>query len=296
MNIDEKVLKVSIKLGQQSDSWNAQGDDTLVAEGFRVSCQINYGNGSPLPSAKIKIFGLPLDVMMKLLRVRWNTEQAMQNMVQVEAGTHDNLRVIFTGNITFAYPDFTAMPEVCLNIESHTAVLWQLKPAEPVSHEGEADVATVIRQLTEKMGRKFENNGVNVKISNTYLDGTELAKIQKIAAHADIDVYVDNDTIAIAPKGQPRSTDIPLLRPDTGLIGYPIPDLQGVQLRCLYDTALKFGGLIEISGSQIEQCNGRWRVFGMMLDLESQVPNGKWFAEIKASNVENGADDVKIAK
>lgn len=294
MNIDEKILKVSIKLGQQSDSWNAQGDDTLVADGLRVSCQINYGNGSPLPSAKIKIYGLPLETMMKVLRVKWNTEQAMQNMVQIEAGDRNHLSVIFTGNITFAYPDFVTAPDVCLNIESHTAVLWQLKPAEPVSHEGETDVATVIKQLTEKMGRKFENNGVNVKISNAYLDGTELAKIQKIAAHADIDVYVDNDTIAIAPKGKPRETEIPVLKPSTGLIGYPIPDLQGVKIRCLYDTALKFGGLIEIAESQIEQCNGRWRVFGMMLDLESQVPSGKWFAEIKASNVESG--DVKVAK
>ena len=197
MGIKEKILRISIKLGQEKDVWDAKGNDTLVAEGLRASCQINYGNGSLMPSARIKVYGLRLETMMKLLRVRWNTEQAMMNLVQVEAGEQGNMGVVYTGNITFAYPDMGGAPDVALVIESHTAVLWQLKPAEAVSNEGETDVAAVIESLCAKMGRKFENNGVNVKISNQYLSGTELDKIRQIAAHAGIDVYIDNETIAI---------------------------------------------------------------------------------------------------
>ncbi len=294
MGIKEKILRISIKLGQEKDVWDAKGNDTLVAEGLRASCQINYGNGSLMPSARIKVYGLRLETMMKLLRVRWNTEQAMMNLVQVEAGEQGNMSVVYTGNITFAYPDMGGAPDVALVIESHTAVLWQLKPAEAVSNEGETDVAAVIESLCAKMGRKFENNGVNAKISNQYLGGTELDKIRQIASHAGIDVYIDNETIAIAPKGQPRMIDVPVLSPKTGLIGYPVPDLQGIKLRCLYDKALRFGGLLEVEGSQIESCNGKWRVFGMSLDLECKTPNGKWFADIKAADVEDM--NVKVAK
>ncbi|MCP2041651.1 hypothetical protein L1281_002262 [Neisseria sp. HSC-16F19] len=293
MSIAEKIIRVSIRLGQENDSWDAKGNDTLVAEGLRTSCQINYGNGALMPSAKIKIYGLKLESMMKLLRVKWNTEQAMLNLVQVEAGTADDMAVVYTGNITFAYPEMGGAPDVCLVIESHTAVLWQLKPAEPLSHDGEVDVAAAIETVCKRMGRRFENNGVNKRISNQYLDGTELEKIRRLAAHADIDVYIDNETVAIAEKGQPRAIDVPVLSPSTGMIGYPIPDLQGVKLRCLYDKALRFGGLIEISGSQIAQCNGRWRVFGISIDLEAKTPGGKWFADIKAANVED--TNVKIA-
>lgn len=66
-----------------------------------------------------------------------------------------------------------------------------------------------------------------------------------------------------------------------------------MKLRCLYSKALRFGGLIEISGSLIAVCNGRWRVFGLSLDLESQVPGGKWLADIKAANVEE--NHVRVA-
>lgn len=293
MSIKEKILRVSIKLGQEKDVWDAKGNDTLVVEGLRTSCQINYGNGAVMPSARIKIYGLKLDSMLKLLRVKWNTEQAMMNLVQVEAGEAGSLSVVYTGNITFAYPEMGGAPDVCLVIESHTAVLWQLKPAEAVSHEGETDVAEAIEAICKRMGRRFENNGVEAKVSNQYLPNTELDKLRHLAAAADIDLYIDNETVAITPKGQPRAGEIPVVSPATGLIGYPVPDLQGVKLRCLYSKALRFGGLIEVAGSLIAVCNGRWRVFGLSLDLESQVPGGKWLADIKAANVED--TNVKVA-
>ena len=125
------------------------------------------------------------------------------------------------------------------------------------------------------------------------MPNTELDKIRHIVAAANIDVYIDNETVAITPKGQPRMIDVPIVSPNTGLIGYPIPDLQGVKLQCLYDKALRFGGLIKVAGSLIEQCNGRWRVFGLSLDLESQTPGGKWLADIKAANVED--TNAKVA-
>lgn len=59
-----------------------------------------------------------------------------------------------------------------------------------------------------------------------------------------------------------------------------------------YSTAR--GSLLEVEGSQIESCNGKWRVFGMSLDLECKTPNGKWFADIKAADVEDM--NVKVAK
>ena len=65
MSIKEKILRVSIKLGQEKDVWDAKGNDTLVVEGLRTSCQINYGNGAVMPSARIKVYGLKLDSIMK---------------------------------------------------------------------------------------------------------------------------------------------------------------------------------------------------------------------------------------
>ena len=47
------------------------------------------------------------------------------------------MTILFGIGYLVAYPGMGGAPDVALVIESHTAVLWQLKPAEAVSNEGE---------------------------------------------------------------------------------------------------------------------------------------------------------------
>ena len=263
-------------------------------EGLRTSCHINYGNGSVMPNAQIRIYGLKMENMVKLLRVKWNTVESLQNMIQIEAGDPDRMSIVYSGNITFAKPDFAGAPNIALVIESNTAIRHQLVAVPARSFEGEINVADAIKIICDDMGYTFENNGVDKKLENQYAANTALQQIQTIASAADIDLYIDQSTIAIAPKGHPREIDIPVIKPTTGLLGYPVPDLIGVQFTCLYDPALRFGGLVEIQDSIIEQCNGRWRVFGMVYSLESMMQGGKWQVDIKAATVED--KNVRISK
>ncbi|UOO77919.1 hypothetical protein LVJ85_05515 [Neisseria sp. Dent CA1/247] len=289
-SLKEKKIKATVLLGSQDKVFDQKGNNTLVFDGLRTECRINYGNGSVMPSAQIRIYGLRLENMLSLLRVKWNTTESLQNLIQIEAGDADKMAVVYKGNITFARTDFTTAPNASLIIESNTAIYHNLAPTPPRSFEGEIDVAQAIEMLAKDMGMMFENNGVNVKLQNQYLPDTALKKVQALAKNAGCDLYIDNDTIAIAPKDAPRMIDVPVISPSTGLIGYPVPDLIGVNFSCLYDSSLRFGGLVEIENSLITQCNGRWRIFGMAITLESLTPNGKWEVFIKAASAES---DVK---
>ena len=76
-----------------------------------------------------------------------------------------------------------------------------------------------------------------------------------------------------------------------------MPDLIGVRFSCLFQPALRFGGRVEIADSLIAQCNGKWRIFGMDLLLESQTPAGKWQADIRASRIgeDGGQENTHVA-
>jgi len=89
--------------------------------------------------------------------------------------------------------------------------------------------------------------------------------------------------IAIAPQGEPRALRIPVLTPKTGLLGYPVPTIQGVDVRCLWDPMIRFGGIIRIADSIMETTNGDWRAFGVTTTLESEIPGGAWFMDIQAT-------------
>lgn len=293
MSFSQKKLRLKLLLGVEMASFDDDGNNSIAVEGLRISASIQFGGGvGILPTAKIMVHGLSLNVMNRITKIQWNTEPAKRNYVQLEAGDVDKWAVVYSGLITFAFPNFGSAPDAVLTIDSASSLDHQILPVPPISFKGEVDVAEAIKDICKKMNMQFENNGVTAKISNSYLCETALEQVKKLCVAADADLYIDINTIAITPRSKPREITIPIISPTTGLLGYPVPNIQGLNFQCLYDPSLKFGGLVEINGSLIDIANDRWRIYGMNLFLESMVPNGKWLAEIHAAK--NG--DVKIAK
>ncbi|AOA58336.1 baseplate hub protein [Acinetobacter larvae] len=289
--MNKKIIKVSVMLND--DNFNDSGDNTLTFTGLKTSVSVMFGNGALMPFAQIKIYGLKLENCLKLLRVRWNEMKALMNRVRIDAGEEGgDLVKVFEGNITFAYPDMSNAPNVALVIESQSAVFENMKPVPSTSFEGENDVATMIETICKDMGYQFENNAVTQIIEGQYLADSSIAKIQNIAQAADIDLYIEQNLIAIAPKGGSRNIKVPTISPKAGLIGYPTPDLRGVSFKCLYDPAIRFGGTVSISDSEITVCNGDWRVYGVDIYLDSNTPNGNWFCEVNAT-FKDSANAVK---
>ncbi|MDS7935675.1 hypothetical protein RMB03_17360 [Acinetobacter sp. V91_7] len=286
-----KVLKVTLTIAGKDKSFTAidGNENQLSSTGLRVSYQGLFGNGARMPMAQIKIYGLALENMLDLLKLRWGTLGALMNRVRIDAGEEgEPLYKVFEGNITFAYPDMQNSPDVVLVIESQAAILENLKPVSPTPFVGEQDVADMIKVLCDEIGYQFENNGVSQVIEACYFTDTQMAKIQKLARDVDIDLYIEQGLVAIAPKGAPRRLKIPIISPDTGLDGYPTPSIQGISFRCLYNPAIRFGGVVSIRDSQISICNGDWRVFGVWVNLEANTPGGKWHCDVNATHLKMG--------
>lgn len=294
-SFNQKSLRVTLLLNEKNPAFDKEGNNTIVFEGLRVIAQIQSGNGSVSPFAKIQIFNLNLNAINQLTKIKWNTDREGKfNFVKLEANINGEYSTVYEGTIHFAYPNFGSVPDVVLTIDSSIAMNHQINAVAPTSYKGEVDVAQAINALCQQMGMRFENNGVNAKVSNPYLPQTALEQVRALCTATNTSLYMDLNTIAITPQGKAREVQIPVISPQSGLIGYPTPLMQGgVTFSCLYDPLLKFGGLVEIQNSLIEAANGRWIIQGLSLSLESGVPNGKWQADIQAFDEQGGP---KIAK
>lgn len=299
-----KVIRVTITLKGtdpegKPEVFTSEGDfNQIRSTGLRVLFNCLNGNGAISPTANIQIYGLAMEKMHKLMRIQWNTMQAIMNTILVEAGEEgEDLSKVYSGNITFAKIDMSGAPNVFLNIDSQAAVVEQLRPVEPIAFVGDTDAAEMIRIITENyMNYKFYNDH---ELSLIIPDGamyekTYLEMIQDIARDADWDLYIEQDLIAICPKGVARKVKIPTLTPKTGLVGYPTPDVRGVVFKCFYNPDIRFGGIVKIKDSIIDICNNDWRIFGMKTVLEANQPDGAWFIEANASW--RDSKDVAIAK
>lgn len=291
--MNRKVIRVTLTLrGFDKDGkpevFTSEGNfNQITGTGLRVLVNILNGNGALSPTASIQIYGLAMDKMAKLMRVQWNTMQALMSTVKIEAGDEGKeLTLVYSGNITFAKIDMSNAPNVFLNIESQSAVVEAMRPADATPFLENTDAAEMIKIIAEqRMGYRFENSGASKIIAEySNYQGSYLDQIKTIANDAEFDLYIEQNLIAIAPKGAPRNIKIPIISPTSGLIGYPIPDIKGVSFRCFYDPNIRFGGIVRIQDSLIEVCNGDWRIYGVKIVLEANQSGGQWMMEVNASH------------
>lgn len=279
----------------------ANGSDSVTLSGLRVSSRIINAGGYSTGELDMEVYGMPLDLMNKLSTLGMVVQEGNRNIVTVTAGNVVTGKgIVFVGNVLNAWADFQGAPEVPFRVSAKVLAGSATFPYSPSSFNGSTDVATILSGLATAQNIRFENNGVSQKLSRPYLWGSARQQMLSVIEHAGIESNMgEGGTLAIWPRNGNRGGAIPLISPDTGMVGYPSYTAQGIMVRCLYNPSIglgapgptattaggapQLGGLIQIKSS-LTPANQQWKVYGIDHTLESQVPSGQWFSTIKAYN------------
>ena len=263
---------------------------TLTFTGLRVSLiAANVGAGT-VGQMEMAVYGLSLSHMNALTILARQAGSYGTNTVTVTAGEEGaTLATVFTGTIFTAYADAKGMPQVAFRVSAYSVKLQDIKPAQPTSMAGSADVAQIAQQIAQQMGVSFENNGVNAKLSNPYLHGTALTQMRSLAQHAGMTWIADLDSpkIAMWPSGQSRQQGATLVSPATGMVGYPSYTSSGISVTTYFNPSLRFGTIATVQ-SDFTPARGQWTIYKVEHELESQIPRGKWFTHFEASPAGTG--------
>lgn len=282
----KRHIKLRFQLG--TGAFGQDGSDTIEVSGLRVSASIVAPGGEFMTSADLRIFGLPPSVMNKLTILGSLINDARRNAVTVFAGDDDSgMAVVFSGTIREAWVDTRAAPAVSFVVAATIGFFDALKPVPPTSFKGTVDAALVVASLAGQSGYLLENSGVNAQLSNPYLSGTMVEQLRTIAREGNFNAVIDDDAsptkkIAIWPAGATRGGQEILLSAETGMVGYPDRTEAGVMIQSLFNPSLVFGIAVQVK-SQITPVNGRWTVAKVVHELESEMPDGKWFTTIECS-------------
>jgi len=263
--------------------------NTAQLSGLRMSAEIDKGGHPSKNKLKLKIFGMSQNDMAKLTTLPAKSGKALavhKSKLQLLAGDEYGLATAFTGEITGAWIDYQSAPDMDFNIEAIAGYYPAIAPVAPKSYQGGVPVAQLMETLASQMGYAFENAGVTAQLHNPYLPGTAMQQAAAIAAAANIEFGVDDDTLFIAPRGTARVGNAPLISAATGLKGYPIFDKEGLKLVSLYNPGIKLGGLISVQSSIAVVC-GTWRVHGLKHHLACLTPGGPWDSKVSATWVGN---------
>ena len=255
--------------------------NTVEVSGLRISAAVVKQGPPGAGTAEIRIYGLTQDLMNQLSTLGKPLPMARLNTVILKAGDATNgLSAVYQGNLNNAWQNLDNLPEPFFEVIAAVGTFDALKPVPPLSFPGQADTATVMAGIATTMGRAFENNGVQVPLAKgVYLPGTALEQAQSLARMANIELFDDGMTLAIWPKSGSRGGTIPLISPQSGLVGYPRYTDQGMQFSCIFNPSILFGGQIQMQSS-ITPANGTWYVNGLTYDLACYTPGGPWFCVV----------------
>jgi hypothetical protein len=280
MSFTRKRIDVTVTLG--TGEFGNSGANTVTLSGLRVHVEAQAYGGDAMPTAQVRVYGLPLDMVNQLTTVGpVNAAIRGKNAMLIAAGDDETgLQTVYNGSILESWGDFQGTPDAPLNVIGAAGISAALKPVQALSYVGATDVAQIMQTLAQTMGLAFENNGVSVQLYNPYFPGTALQQVRTCARAANIYFALDRGTLAIWPKNSARGAgqEIPLISPETGLVGYPAFSSNGIGLTTLFNPRINPGGQVQVQSSLPVAC-GIWRVAQVYHSLQSETPNGQWFTK-----------------
>jgi hypothetical protein len=284
MSFIERSISATITLANGSFSGTSE-QNTVTLTDYRMSASILKAGGDSQGELNIRIYGLGLSLMNKLSTLgKTPVIIDTRNKISIAAGDSINgISVVFVGNIYQAYTDLNGAPDAIFHICAYAGLGESIQTAPPSSFSGATNVATVLSGLATQAGLLFENNGVSVILNTPYFPGSVRSQIQACCNHANINWIIDNGKLAIWPQQGSRNGSIPLISPQTGMIGYPFPSGQGLLgLKTIFNPQITFGGQIQVQSS-IAPAVGKWTICHVEHDIECQFPGGNWLTTLQGT-------------
>jgi hypothetical protein len=285
-NIKDLQFVITLGIG----TFGSSNANQITLQGFRASVDIDNAGGQTTSTLRAQIYGVTQSDINSITTLQFQERSFIPSTIVVTAIDGPQKTQVFAGNIVNAWGDYGQMPDAFLKIQAQAGYVNQLTPIPPTSFRGGINVATLIGQLATKMGYTFENNGVNVTLSNPYVANTGIEQVKDLAQQAGIVWGLDGMTLFICPPNTPRmGSMIPNIGPNSGLKGYPTFDGVGVNgvgvnFETFFNPALKFMGAFQLTTS-IPRAAGMWIATSISHTLESQKPDGLWFSRVRGNSL-----------
>jgi hypothetical protein len=292
---------ININFTLSNGSFAGSGSNSLTLSGLRVHADMHFPGGSDMNTLQAEVYGMTLSHMNDLMTYGAIPLNTGKNMVTVLAGdAMSGMNQVFKGNVVNAWGDFQGMPDVPFHVFGSGPMNAAVATVPPTTKKGAVSATTLMENLANQIGMQFENNGVTTQLSNPYYPGTAREQLLALVRDSGCEWNgMENDVVSVWPVGSSRaggSGAIPVNK-DTGMVGYPMFNAQGVVVKVLYNPQIKYGTEIQVTsdltgsttsgnvtvGGGTSGANGTWTVQSIDYALDSLVPNGQWFMTLFGS-------------
>lgn len=284
MSFVRRKLELTITL-TGSSKFEGSDANTLTLSGLRMQTKVIKAGGATKGQLTASVFGMTLSQMNQLSTLGMKVQLVPRNVVTLKAGDDEmGMFTVFQGNTVDAYADMNAAPQTAFRVTAAIGSAESIASAKPTSYSGGVDINVILSGLAKQMNLLYETSVPNgILLSNPYFSGSAWNQMRQAAVAAGISCTIDDGILAAWPRNGARKNDAVPVNVDTGMVGYPAFTSQGIQIKSIFNPALRFGGKVKVTSILKPAC-GEWSIFTLDHSLDCMLPNGQWFSTLGCYN------------
>lgn len=263
-------IEIALRAGKFDD-----GSDIVIIDDLPMHVEVIKPGFPAFPEANITIWGLELSKMKALSMKGHVAFQSYRNRVKIYAGEGEpeKLPLIFVGEESFGSMQCDSSGESRFELKAFSGIYAAQAPSVPVSVEGSVPAADIIRQFANEAGYSFVNQGVTTQITNCLVQGDVITKMRTVANAIGADIILDDETIILLPNNAYRQSPYVTINAQSGMLGYPSINSQGIQVTFLFNPSVKLRQMIHVE-SVIPMAMGDHNVIKLTHTLDANVNSG----------------------
>ena len=258
---DGRLLRVGIEIEGQ---FNLYEDFNILVNGSKFASEtqneteIQISNLDQQTRDFLLTEGTPFNRVSNRVRPR----------IFVEAGRESYGFVrVFEGDITTV--SVSQPPDITLTINALTSQFGK-GSAISVSSQPMDTLSNIAAQAANTLGVGISFEAEDMQIGNYRYDGTAAGQVANIAELTSKDVFVDDDVLVVKERNQPLQGRRIVLSRETGLVGIPQFDAQGINVQFLFDGQSTLGTEIEIRSELYPAANGLYVIFRLDFSIANR--------------------------
>lgn len=259
--------------------FTTEGNQIKEIEGASVRFNVQrlcYAVGS---NATISIANLPLtDVNYLTTYLSPFLSPKKRKQVALYAGYDGDTSLIFEGDIWKAQPRKEG-GDIWLNISAKKGFFGGSSIISKTINKKGMKVKDVCEQVAQWANTPLEWLATEQKVVDTFVHtGSITDAVQKLNTLGNINVYEEDGKIKVMDR-EPKPKGNRLISEETGMIGIPLLDHFGAEIKMLLDNTVKLGDCIQLKSKLIPAGNGRYWVYS--INYQGSTRDNQFYSILK---------------
>lgn len=251
-----------------------------------VEATISKATGWLANHAHVTIYGLlNTDIEAFSRFSRTTLSPFAQNWIEIYAGYElDNTGLptfVYRGQVIFAYPDYNNANRP-FTIISQAGIYDATNPVNAYSIQGNVSIDTVLRNIIGQNSyyTYVPRGNLDMIIENPYFYGGMIPQLKDVCSHYGLQYNIDGNQVIVAPLNVPLNKNLVTIDATSGLLGYPVGNDTGFDVKIRFNPAIQFSQYIRIQSYNI-LANADWYINGIIHTL--QTKNDEWSSMLKVN-------------